>query len=229
MLHGACYNCDQCGANMIGKKVGSVPSEDGNSFMRVCWDCMMKHPHYSMLFAGESGDAAPQTKETGTAMTCNGCQTKIVGKGITTKDGDHYHSNCWKCEHCSKSLQGKSYGMFNKQRWCSDCISLRAQYMGDVTTTAPAKVNKAKAYSSTMTSLKTGKLHDSSIGHGPRVCHKCNKKMPGAGITVTLESSSNIYHRYCLFCDKCNKKMQPSHVNIVKNQKLCPACNASYK
>lgn len=156
MFHGTCYNCDQCGNNLIGKKVGSVPDENGNAFMRVCWDCMMKHPHYAMLYAGQSGDCEPTVIETGTQMTCNSCQTKIRGKGITTKDGGHYHENCWKCEKCMQSLAGKSYGMFQNQRWCELCINLRSQNKGDITTKAQPKVNKSKAYSSTMTSLRTG-------------------------------------------------------------------------
>ena len=60
IIHGECYNCDQCNANMVGKKVGSVPSDDGKEYIKVCWNCMMKHPHYSIIYGGQSGTAATQ-------------------------------------------------------------------------------------------------------------------------------------------------------------------------
>ena len=131
VIHGDCYNCDQCGANMVGKKVGSVPKDDGsNEYMKVCWNCMMKHPHYSILFSGQSGDAQPQ-KQPKMAVNkidiCKKCGKKIIGKSYKTKNGDLYHNECYCCDKCKNTLAGKSYGMINNEKWCQNCINQRSK------------------------------------------------------------------------------------------------------
>ena len=159
VIHGDCYNCDQCGANMVGKKVGSVPKDDGtNAYMKVCWNCMMKHPHYSILFAGQSGNAQPQQQQkmaVNKIDICKKCNQKIIGKSYKTKNGDLYHNECYCCDKCKKSLAGKSYGMINNEKWCQDCINQRSKTKGDIVTKSGPKYSAAQAYSATMTKLKS--------------------------------------------------------------------------
>ena len=161
IIHGDCYNCDQCGKNMVGKKVGSVPKDDGtNKYMKVCWDCMMKHPHYSILFAGQSGDAQPQQQQqkkyaVNKIDICKKCGKKIIGKSYKTKSGDLYHNECYCCDKCNVQLAGKSYGMIDGKKWCSDCINKRSATKGDIVTKSGPKYSAAKAYTATMTKLKS--------------------------------------------------------------------------
>eukprot|EP01084_Bolivina_argentea_P123925 219597_1 len=183
IIHGDCYNCDQCGSNMVGKRVGSVPSEDGKQYLKVCWDCMMKHPHYSVLFGGQSGTAAPQQTQQKQAVNkidiCKKCNKKIIGKSYKTKAGDHYHESCYLCDRCNTTLAGKQYGYLNNEKWCQNCIDQRSQSKGDIVTKSGPKYSAAKAYTATMTKLKNQdikSLRKTNLGK-ERKCAKCDGKI----------------------------------------------------
>eukprot|EP00485_Elphidium_margaritaceum_P003183 CAMPEP_0202689654 /NCGR_PEP_ID=MMETSP1385-20130828/4862_1 /ASSEMBLY_ACC=CAM_ASM_000861 /TAXON_ID=933848 /ORGANISM="Elphidium margaritaceum" /LENGTH=269 /DNA_ID=CAMNT_0049344809 /DNA_START=13 /DNA_END=822 /DNA_ORIENTATION=+ len=231
VIHGACYNCDQCGANMVGKKVGSVPKDDtSNEYIKVCWECMMKHPHYSILFSGQSGDAAPVKQAVNKIDVCKQCQQKIIGKSYQTKSGDHYHEQCYCCQRCNTPLAGKKYGMLDDQRWCQDCINQRSASKGDIVTKSGPKSSAAQAYTATMTKLKTQDIkamRNSSLGK-ERKCAKCGGKIAGPSVTVDRENSKYEYHRDCIFCDDCNNKLNTFTMKIFKDKALCPNCIKKY-
>eukprot|EP01084_Bolivina_argentea_P203090 346910_1 len=230
IIHGECYNCDQCGANMVGKKVGSVPKENSKEYMKVCWDCMMKHPHYSILFSGQSGDAEPQKQAVNKIDICKQCNKKIIGKSYKTKSGDHFHEKCYTCDKCNSILAGKQYGYLNNEKWCQDCINERSKTKGDVVTKSGPKYSAAKAYTATMTKLKNQdikSMRNSTLGKERR-CAKCNGKIAGPGVTIQRQNSKLEYHTYCLFCDDCNTKIGTFNMKIYKDKALCPKCIKTY-
>eukprot|EP00484_Ammonia_sp_Unknown_P029311 CAMPEP_0197029920 /NCGR_PEP_ID=MMETSP1384-20130603/9265_1 /TAXON_ID=29189 /ORGANISM="Ammonia sp." /LENGTH=269 /DNA_ID=CAMNT_0042459169 /DNA_START=10 /DNA_END=819 /DNA_ORIENTATION=- len=231
VIHGDCYNCDQCNANMVGKKVGSVPKDDGSKdYMKVCWDCMMKHPHYSILFSGQSGDAQPQAQAPDKIHICMQCKQKIIGKSYKSQAGDHYHEKCYCCDRCNTPLAGKKYGMLNNEKWCQDCINQRSATKGDIVTKGGPKPSAAAAYTATMTKLKSQDikgLRNSTLGKERR-CGKCAGKIAGPGVTIERENGKVEYHRDCIFCDDCNTKLNTFTMKIYKDKALCPKCIKNY-
>lgn len=94
--HKECFTCTQCAKNLAGEK---FTSHDEKPF---CVDC------YGQLFAKK----------------CHRCSAVITGAGKTkfvTCDDQHWHTDCFKCRRCQKSLVGQGFLMEEGDIVCAQC------------------------------------------------------------------------------------------------------------
>jgi len=249
IVHGECYNCDQCGQNLVGKQVGRVPDDNGKTMLRVCYDCKMKHPYYSMGFTDADETDNQSTKPPPVLslsnVKCAKCDKLIVGKSIKTKNDGEYHVECLVCDNCGTSLHGINYAPFKGGKWCEKCVAQRSKSVGDIAIASKnnkkaLETNNSKIYNDELKKLAqnnqnvqqqllskggSGQSSQPKYVGKDRICAECQKAILGPH---GVEINNKIFHKTCLKCDDCNKEIEPKTTKILLDKKLCLVCSAKY-
>jgi cysteine/glycine-rich protein len=182
----------------------------------------------------------PEVVPVHSEMKCKECGKLIIGQAVKTPDGEVYHDACYKCPNCKEPMAKKKYGMMKGEKWCIDCISKRADDIGDVSLQSGPKVQKGKVYMGELKKLQDkgkdakpidlsskGAAHSHMFlkGGKDRLCARCNQVIKGPGIAAPQDRQ---YHKYCLDCDECKQICPPNKIKIIKDRKFCPSCASKW-
>ena len=60
------------------------------------------------------------TLSRGSSVACTACGEPVIGSALNSK-GKYFHSTCYKCTECSKSLIGVPFAEKKNLPYCRDC------------------------------------------------------------------------------------------------------------
>ncbi|KAF9566498.1 hypothetical protein CPC08DRAFT_99022 [Agrocybe pediades] len=120
--------CPACRRPAAGKK-GSLVIACGDSFLHLdCYKCKtcrttLEIEDTIML----DRDGLPLCENC--FLHCNACQLPVSDEVIFIGDSSQYHSHCFKCKKCDKSLDQQKFARSRQSVYCQDCYNRRLDKM----------------------------------------------------------------------------------------------------
>jgi len=112
-----CWTCKK----VIEGRITTAMDHSFHPSCFVCFDC--KSPFGGKSFFTVNGNPICQECHVKAAPVCGGCGKKVTGRFLTAVE-KRWHSECFVCDGCRKSLEGGKYKLIPSRPgipFCSDC------------------------------------------------------------------------------------------------------------
>eukprot|EP00123_Amoebidium_parasiticum_P001047 comp12034_c0_seq1/m.6730 comp12034_c0_seq1/g.6730 ORF comp12034_c0_seq1/g.6730 comp12034_c0_seq1/m.6730 type:complete len:567 (-) comp12034_c0_seq1:70-1770(-) len=204
IYHTECFLCKHCGKDFPEGRF--VAKEEG-----------VYHSECYKKVGGSVG---------GEGGKCPICSKALSGKFLQWND-DRIHPECFKCEKCSASLQGKEFGQEGDKAYCSKCIvsiinpgptSIGGLSRGGMTVNPITGTQEARTYGGARVQGAVRMAPDQSTR-----CMRCQKTVYPAEKVSGPEGHP--WHRGCLRCADCGRQLELGKVAAHGTEAYCSNCH----
>lgn len=161
------------------------------------------------------------------APKCPRCQQRVYFNEEKKAAGKTWHSKCFTCENCKKSLDSTNFNQHNgDQILCTNCYRKMhgPQVYGFVAgavlpTAADVAVKNGTARLEDI--RRSSSSSDILEKNGPDACGRCSKRVYFA---EEVRVGKKKWHKFCLRCGHCNKSIEPGKCNEHDGELFCQSC-----
>jgi len=139
---------------------------------------------------------------------CARCDKVIDGILVNYKD-EKYHTQCFRCHLCGKSLADKDYFELEGHPYCKEDYELEKRLKGKGSSSAPAPAPSSRTAAPTSSS-------------GGNRCETCREAIDGQSVRY----EGKLYHEWCFKCSEC-KMMLAKGEDFFEGKRgvLCRSCH----
>jgi cysteine/glycine-rich protein len=152
------------------------------------------------------------------APKCPRCNDRVYFGEERKALGKSWHTRCFTCCQCKKSLSSTNYNEFEGELMCTACnrrYAGAAKPSSATATPAPTTDTSPPAFT-TQQSVRAVNRDD------PENCPHCGLRVYFAEEVKALKRK---WHRICFKCQSCKKTLEPSRCTEHQGQLYCQPCH----